>query len=171
MAGVKSSGTGPPSRLGGEEPACQCRRPRLDPQVGKSPGAGSGTRCSVLAWRIPWAEEPGGLQPMGLPSRRRLSAEFVSTGVVVLQGLEMLRRPQSSLSSSSASLGNRIIFRHNRLPAGVPPQWIQGIRSGDSVGEQNLFIYEYKIRLGRNSVVGKLSGERRLNNLVYVGSQ
>ena len=21
--------------------------------------------CSVLAWRIPWTEEPGGLQPLG----------------------------------------------------------------------------------------------------------
>ena len=24
------------------------------------------THISILAWRIPWAEEPGGLQPMGL---------------------------------------------------------------------------------------------------------
>ena len=23
------------------------------------------THCSILAWRIPWAEEPGGLQSMG----------------------------------------------------------------------------------------------------------
>ena len=23
------------------------------------------THSSVLAWRIPWTEEPGGLQPMG----------------------------------------------------------------------------------------------------------
>ena len=23
------------------------------------------THCSILAWRIPWTEEPGGLQPMG----------------------------------------------------------------------------------------------------------
>ena len=38
-------------------------------------------------------------------------------------------------------------------------------------GKNLLFIYKYKIRLGRNSVVGKLSGERRLNNLVYMGSQ
>ena len=22
--------------------------------------------CSILAWRIPWTEEPGGLQSMGL---------------------------------------------------------------------------------------------------------
>ena len=24
------------------------------------------THSSTLAWRIPWTEEPGGLQPMGL---------------------------------------------------------------------------------------------------------
>ena len=24
--------------------------------------------CSTLAWRIPWMEEPGGLQPVGLHS-------------------------------------------------------------------------------------------------------
>ena len=26
---------------------------------------GMATRCTILAWRIPWTEEPGGLQPMG----------------------------------------------------------------------------------------------------------
>ena len=28
---------------------------------------------SSLAWKIPWTEEPGGLQSMGLQSRARLS--------------------------------------------------------------------------------------------------
>ena len=23
------------------------------------------THCSILSWKIPWTEEPGGLQPMG----------------------------------------------------------------------------------------------------------
>ena len=27
---------------------------------------GMATRSSILAWRIPWTEEPGGLQSMGL---------------------------------------------------------------------------------------------------------
>ena len=31
-------------------------------------GEGSGTHSSALAWKIPWAEEPGGLQSVG--SRR-----------------------------------------------------------------------------------------------------
>ena len=25
-------------------------------------GEGTATHCSILAWRIPWTEEPGGLQ-------------------------------------------------------------------------------------------------------------
>ena len=27
---------------------------------------GMATHSSILAWRIPWTEEPGGLQPIGL---------------------------------------------------------------------------------------------------------
>ena len=40
--------------------------------VGSIPGSGSpleegmATHSSILAWRIPWTEEPGGLQSMGL---------------------------------------------------------------------------------------------------------
>ena len=32
------------------------------PGSGRSPGIGNG---SILAWKIPWTEEPGGLQTMG----------------------------------------------------------------------------------------------------------
>ena len=32
------------------------------------------THSSTLAWKIPWTEEPGGLQSMGSLSRTRLSA-------------------------------------------------------------------------------------------------
>ena len=34
---------------------------------------GMATHSSILAWRIPWTEEPGRLQPMGSQSRTRLS--------------------------------------------------------------------------------------------------
>ena len=30
---------------------------------------GMATHSSILAWRIPWTEEPGRLQPMGTHSR------------------------------------------------------------------------------------------------------
>ena len=31
-----------------------------------SPGEGNGNLPGILAWKIPWTEEPGGLQSMGL---------------------------------------------------------------------------------------------------------
>ena len=37
----------------------------MTPGLGRSPGEGNGTNSSLLAWRIPWTEEPGGLQSMG----------------------------------------------------------------------------------------------------------
>ena len=50
--------------------------------LGSTPGGRSlekemATHSSILAWRIPWTEEPGGLQSMGLQSRTRLS-DFTS---------------------------------------------------------------------------------------------
>ena len=38
------------------------------PGLGRSPGIGNDNPPSpvnILAWKIPWAEEPGGLQSMG----------------------------------------------------------------------------------------------------------
>ena len=34
---------------------------------------GMATHSSILAWRIPWTEEPGGQQSMGLQSQTQLS--------------------------------------------------------------------------------------------------
>ena len=31
----------------------------------EDPGKGMATHSSILAWRIPWTEEPGGLQSVG----------------------------------------------------------------------------------------------------------
>ena len=39
----------------------QCQRPGFDPWVRKIPWR---RKSSILAWRIPWTEEPGGLQSM-----------------------------------------------------------------------------------------------------------
>ena len=35
------------------------------PGSGGSSGGGNATHSSILAWRIPWTEEPGGLQSPG----------------------------------------------------------------------------------------------------------
>ena len=45
----------------------QCRRPRFDSWVGKIPWRRKMTiHSSILAWKIPCTEEPGGVQSMGL---------------------------------------------------------------------------------------------------------
>ena len=41
------------------------------PGWGRSPGEGGGKRSSILAWRIPWTEEPGGLQSTQLQGAER----------------------------------------------------------------------------------------------------
>ena len=44
------------------------------PGSGRYPGEGNGpTQWSILAWRIPWTEKPGGLQSMGSQSWTWLS--------------------------------------------------------------------------------------------------
>ena len=53
-----------PRWLSGKESACQCRRHGFDPWVWKILGEGNGNPLSILAWDIPWTEEPGGLQSM-----------------------------------------------------------------------------------------------------------
>ena len=59
-----------PRWLSGKESAFECRRHkrcRLDPWVGKIPPEEEmATHSRVLAWRIPWTEEPGGLQSIRL---------------------------------------------------------------------------------------------------------
>ena len=35
------------------------------PGLGRSPGEGNGPHSSILAWKILWTEEPGGLQSIG----------------------------------------------------------------------------------------------------------
>ena len=58
-------------RLSGKTSACQCKRHR---QRGSSLGQEDPleeemvTHSSILAWEIPWTEEPGGLQPTDLQS-------------------------------------------------------------------------------------------------------
>ena len=60
----------------GKEPACQRRHMRhwFNPGIGKITYPRRRRKCwrkysSILAWRIPWKEEPGRLQSMGSQSQ------------------------------------------------------------------------------------------------------
>ena len=54
---------------------------------------------------------------------------------------------------------------------GSSPGGSREFKGWTALERNDLFIYEYKIRLGNNSIVGKLSGERGLNNLDYMEDQ
>ena len=57
------------------EPACQTGHmgdTGSIPGLGRSPGEGNATLSSILAWKIPWTEDPCGVQSMGSQSLRRL---------------------------------------------------------------------------------------------------
>ena len=49
-----------------KESVCCAGDPGLSAGPERSTGEGSGYPLSILAWRIPWTEEPGGPQSMGL---------------------------------------------------------------------------------------------------------
>ena len=50
----------------GKESACNVEVLGSIPGLGRSLEKGMTTYSSILAWKIPWTEEPGGLQSMGL---------------------------------------------------------------------------------------------------------
>ena len=63
-----------PGGSDGKESACNAGDLGLTPVSEKSLKKGMATDSSILAWRIPWTEEPSGLQSLGVTkSRTQLS--------------------------------------------------------------------------------------------------
>ena len=54
-----------PGGSDGKESACNAGDQGSIPGCGRSPEKGMATHSSILAWRIPWTEEPGGLHSVG----------------------------------------------------------------------------------------------------------
>ena len=65
MRPAKTS-VGLPRWLSGKEFVCQCRRLGFGTWVRENPlEMGMATHSSMLAWKIPWTEEPAGYSPWG----------------------------------------------------------------------------------------------------------
>ena len=47
--------------LSSKESTCSAGDVGSIPCLGRSPGGGHVTHSSILAWKVPWTEEPGGL--------------------------------------------------------------------------------------------------------------
>ena len=78
----------PPMWLSNKEFACQCKRDTgdagltpvwEDPLEKEVP-----THFSILAWIIPWTEEPGGLQSLGLPKSQATNTLTFSNPPILL---------------------------------------------------------------------------------------
>jgi len=54
---------GLPKWLSDKESACQAGDFDLVLGLGRSPGEKMATQSSILVWKIPWTEEPGGYSP------------------------------------------------------------------------------------------------------------
>ena len=55
-----------PGASDGKVSACNVGDLGSIPGLGRSPGEGNGNPLQYFAWKIPWIEEPGSLQSMGL---------------------------------------------------------------------------------------------------------
>ena len=58
---------------------------------------------SILAWRIPWTEEPGGPQPIGLERIRHYRSDLAHTHALCKPSVDAL---QVLLAGVSAGAGN-----------------------------------------------------------------
>ena len=67
----QDSPLGFPGGSDSKESACNVGDLDSIPGLGRSLGQGMATLSSILAWRIPWKVEPGGLQSMGLQRVRQ----------------------------------------------------------------------------------------------------
>ena len=64
----------------------------LIPESGRSPGGGHATHFSILAWRIPWTEEPARLQSLRL-QRVRHDQSDLAQHVIIHMALAEPQRP------------------------------------------------------------------------------
>ena len=94
-----------PSGTSGKEPACQCRtrkRRGFNPWVRKEKGMA--TNSSILAWKIPWTEEPepGRLQSIGLQSKAETLRVVLERRLLpgTQRGTAKLREPGMAMESS-----------------------------------------------------------------------
>ena len=76
-----------PGDSAGKESAYNAGDLGLIPGLGRSLGEGNATHSRILAWRIPWTEEPGGLQSVGCSRQEYWSGlHFLLQGIFPTQG-------------------------------------------------------------------------------------
>ena len=93
-------------------PANQCRRHGFDAWVRKTLEKDMATHSNILAWEIPWIEEPSKLQSMGLQRvRHEWATEHHQGYVVRLLSLSSLATLQQKINAVLARLQKNLESR------------------------------------------------------------
>ena len=69
------------------------------------------THSSILAWRIPWTEEAGGLQSLGLQSQTRQRLTHAETQPQITKEVEF--RSEKAVGKRLRKLGQEEYFSEN----------------------------------------------------------
>ena len=96
---------------GGSEEASACNAGDLSsiPGSGRSLEKKMATHSSILAWRIPWTEEPGGLQSTG---SQWVGHDWATSLHFTSLGLCLATSRQRWTLKSSANLSSSTLFLH-----------------------------------------------------------
>ena len=100
---------------------------------------GMTTHCSTLAWRIPWTEEPGGLQSMGW---QRVRCDCVSEHTKAFWTMVLVWNPLKGIDNESCEAALYYIcefFHWNIWPAGRSQTFYMEFCLLFSFVQQNLF--------------------------------
>ena len=115
-----------PGGSDGKESACNVGDLGLTPGSGRFPGEGNGNPLQYSCWRVPWTEEPGGLQSMGsrrvgqnwatnthkclkvLPCELKYSSQDLYSFILLPQELSQARLPL--LPHGGPSVGSTLFF-------------------------------------------------------------
>ena len=81
---------GLPRWLSGKECTCNAENAGSILGLGRSPGKGMATHSSILAWRIPWTEDPSGLQSIGSQRVGHVLSDCTHTFAATWMGLETI---------------------------------------------------------------------------------
>ena len=147
-----------PGGTSDKEPTCQCRRHKRH-RSGTSLGGedpleeGMATHSNILAWRIPWTEEPGGLQFIGSQRVGHSWSDLAGTHNRKIIGWERTgetTRPcpgnQSSLTSMQKSSCSLWKSSWKLLMVDRSYSFLDGVLSGRA--ENFLFSRRYRHGLG-----------------------
>ena len=126
-----------PGGLDGKETACNAGDPGSVPGLGSSLENEIATYSSILPWKIPWTEEPGSLQSMGLQIVGHNRATNTFTSIVITGLPRWLSGKESPCQCRRPRLGpwdRKIPWRRKWQPTPV-------FLPGKSHGQRSLAVY------------------------------